>query len=237
MSAAMRDVESSVARQARLVSEAGPGAPDEASASELERHVSALRLDAVTSRTPAQMARRLGLDQKWLAELLARRSGIRMSDGALHGDTYTGTDMDVFDDATKGHLFDWIVEEVGAEKVAASAEGVGPDWWNTQGGKLFESLASMADVSVGHETKDREPIPRWQARIVWLGLLGTILATVVSVGILIVLAFVWRGSYLGWRDGSRSSPRAAVVLGVLTAALLVAGLVALVLSSVAWRVA
>jgi hypothetical protein len=253
MTRAMRDVESTVARQARLVAEAAPPALVEELApppappflvgrlevvkgpggdgdAELERQLSAVRLDAVTSRTPAQMARRLGRDPKRLAELLTRRSGIRMSDGALYGDTFNRTDMRVFDDEMKGRLFDWVVEEDGAAKVVAAARGVGPDWWNTSGGRLFESLADFADVSVGHDSRDREPIRGWQKRIVWLGLLGATLATMVSVGILIILMWLWRASYFGWRDGSRSSPTAAVVMGVLTAALLLTALVGILLA-------
>jgi hypothetical protein len=206
-----------------------PSAPPEAtveaadeSKAVLQEHLAAIRQRALESRTPAQMARRLGRDPQWLADLLYARSGIRLSGGASHGNTYSGRDLEVFDTATKEHLFDVVVETVGAEKLVAGAPGGRPDWWATPGGKLFESVVGLADISVGHDTLDRQPIPLWQSRILWLGLFWSALMCAALVGV--PLLWVWRNSYMGWREGSKSTPRAAVALGIiLTAVVLLVG--------------
>ncbi len=184
--------------------------------SPLGQQIDVLRARAVGSRTPAQMARRLGLEPKWLADLLASH-GVHMSGGASHGNTFTGNDLKVFDAALKERLFDEVVRVLGAPALVAKAGGASPDWWTTPGGGLATSVASQVGIDMAFTTKDRQPIPLWKSRMVWVGLaFGLFLCLIPPVGI-VVLA-VWRGSYLGWRDGSKSSPQAAVALGILLVA-------------------
>jgi hypothetical protein len=176
----------------------------------MEQQIEVLRARTLASRTPAQMARRLGLDPKWLAELLSRH-GIRVSGGASHGNTYTGKDREVFE-AAKAQLFDEVVKELGAPAVVARAD-VSPDWWTTSGGKVATSLADVVGIDMYHTTKDRQPIPLWQSRMVWVGFGFAAILCIALIGV--PLLYVWRWSYMGWRDGSKASPMAAVALGVL----------------------
>jgi hypothetical protein len=177
----------------------------------LEQKVSALRARAIASRTPAQMARRLGLDPNWLSELLAR-DGVRVSGGASHGNTFTATDRRLFE-PVKQQLFDAVVLELGAPELVARADRMSPDWWTTSGGKVATSLADVVGIGMYHTTKDRQPIPLWQSRMIWVGFAFSAMMCVVGIGV--VLLYIWRWSYMGWRDGSKSSPMAAVALGVL----------------------
>jgi hypothetical protein len=189
-----------------------------------EPQLEAVRIRAVESRTPAQMARRLGLDPKWLAEILARRFGVHLSRGARRGHTFTGNDRKVFDAAMKERLFAAAVDEVGAQALVTRATAAGPDWWTTSGGQLATSVAGLAGIDMAFAAKDRTPIPRWQSRMVWAGFAFSCLLCIALVGILFL--WLWRWSYFGWRDGSKSSPTAAVALGVLGVLLLVAGAIA-----------
>lgn len=184
----------------------------EAVPSELDLKIDALRARAMASLTPAQMARRLGLETRWLEDLMARH-GVHVSGGASHGNTFSGRDRRTFE-ATREQLFDAVLAELGAPALVTRADAVSPDWWSTSGGSAAATVVGLLGIDASYTTRDRTPIPLWRSRMIWVTLaIGLFLCVVPPVGLLFLE--IWRRSYFGWRDGSKASPNAAISLGIL----------------------
>jgi hypothetical protein len=185
-----------------------------AAAEEQDRlRLAALREFAMSSRTPAQMGRRLGLDAAALTALVGRRE-LKFSSAAISGNTYNGTDRTLWE-AHKQQLFDDLVADKGAAGVLQQASSVTPDWFNTPGGELITNLADFGGLSMSVAAKDRTPIPTRDRRLAWIGLVFVAGLIGITLGLAAPVGWLWQSSYFGWRNGTKAEPRAAIVLGWL----------------------
>jgi hypothetical protein len=186
---------------------------DGAAETQAELRLTAVREFALSSKTPAQMARRLGLKRDELTTLLAQRE-LRFSSGATSGNTYTGRDRSLWE-ANKQSLFDSLVSQHGSATILERAAAIAPDWFNTAGGELLTGLAELGGMGISNEARDRSPIPANERRLAWVGFIFAAALVGITIGLATPVGLLWQSSYFGWRDGSRAEPRAAAALGVI----------------------